>query len=262
MNLKRTFKIWYEDHVIGRYLKRYNYDTKNQFKSNDVFLVGYPKSGNTWLQNLVAGLIYGIDTQYLPDQLTQELVPPVKNRRIFKRFLPFNCFKSHELPDPSYRRVILLVRDGRDVLPSYKSMNEKLGKKFSLEQMVKESKGVYPCGWADFYRKWNQNPYEAELMVLKYEDLFDDIINTLKEVCKFLKIDRDESLLKKVSEGNSIINMRSKAKAFGTDHRNWKEGDAFFRKGKVGSFEEDFDGELLDYFVSQSKDVLSYFEYL
>lgn len=31
--------------------------------AEDVFIVGHPKSGNTWFQNLVAGVIYGVDPE-------------------------------------------------------------------------------------------------------------------------------------------------------------------------------------------------------
>ncbi len=31
-----------------------------EFSGEDVFIVGYPKSSNTWLQNLVAGVVYGV----------------------------------------------------------------------------------------------------------------------------------------------------------------------------------------------------------
>ena len=29
--------------------------------AEDIFIVGYPKSGNTWFQNLVVGAVYGMD---------------------------------------------------------------------------------------------------------------------------------------------------------------------------------------------------------
>jgi len=185
--LKKFIKNIVEEKVIGAYLKKFHYDIKGPFRDNDVFIVGYPKSGNTWMQNIIAGLLFGIDTKFLPDRLTQELVPPVKNKRFFKRFLDFNCFKSHELPTRDYKRVILLVRDGRDVIPSYKSMNDKQGIEFSIKQMVIEGKGLYPNKWHEFYKAWLSNPYQSEILILKYEDLIQDGFEQLKKICKFFR---------------------------------------------------------------------------
>ena len=32
--------------------------------SSDIFVVGYPKSGNTWVQYLIAGVVFGVDTRF------------------------------------------------------------------------------------------------------------------------------------------------------------------------------------------------------
>ena len=85
----------------------------------DVFIVAYPKSGITWLQNMVAATLYGLDPQRAPDSLVQELVPDVHYKQLYKRFRTPMVFKTHHLPRPEYRRVVYLLRDGRDVMVSY-----------------------------------------------------------------------------------------------------------------------------------------------
>src|SRR5687767_15231360 len=85
----------------------------------DVFICGYPRSGNTWFQNLLAGVVHGVDPEFAHDSLIQDLVPDVHYKRFYKRYGPHAYFKSHALPEPSYRRVVYLLRDGRDVMVSY-----------------------------------------------------------------------------------------------------------------------------------------------
>ena len=49
-------------------------------ESEDIFLVGFPKSGITWLQTLLAGLFYRIDLTGIHDTLVQDLIPDVEDR--------------------------------------------------------------------------------------------------------------------------------------------------------------------------------------
>src|ERR1017187_5491754 len=72
----------------------------------DIFIVGYPKSGNTWIQNMVAGVVFGVNPVLTPDTLIQDLVPDVHYRLYYKRYGTPMFFKSHHLPRPEYKRVI------------------------------------------------------------------------------------------------------------------------------------------------------------
>src|SRR5438105_2547577 len=84
----------------------------SEFSPDDIFIVGYPKSGNTWFQNLVGGVVYGVDPKLSPIALVQELVPDASSRKYFRRNATPMFFKSHSLPCREYRRVVYLLRDG------------------------------------------------------------------------------------------------------------------------------------------------------
>src|SRR5437016_2347879 len=83
-----------------------------EFSEDDVFIVGYGKSGNTWFQNLASAVTYGVDPRYAPDTLIQELVPDVDYKHFYKRFKTPMFFKSHHLPNHDYKHVVYLLRDG------------------------------------------------------------------------------------------------------------------------------------------------------
>src|ERR1700749_4611472 len=75
----------------------------NEFTSRDIFVVGYPKSGNTWFQALASGAVYGVLPELVPMSVVQDLVPDVHGHRWYKRHGETMFFKSHSLPDPRYR---------------------------------------------------------------------------------------------------------------------------------------------------------------
>lgn len=234
-------------------------------KPEDIFIVGYPKSGNTWMQSLVSGLLYGIDSQYLPDRLAQEIVPDVHAREFYKRFGDPTFFKSHHLPKPEYRRVIYLVRDGRDVMVSYYAMNAALGQKVTLDEMLVDGKSIMPCKWHQHVHTWQKNPYEAEIVVVKYEDLLQEPLIELRRICEFARIERDEESLQRVVTGNSIESMRDKANKYnGMGHHNWtgEKAQKFFRKGKVGSYREEMSKDLQEYFVQEAVNELKLMHYV
>jgi len=262
MKTKKYLKSIFEKQVISRYLRRYNYHRKDLDDREKVHIVGFPKSGNTWMQNQIAGVQFGINPAFMSDALAQELVPPVKQATFYREYGNFTCFKSHELPHGSYEKVILLVRDGRDVMLSYEVMNKKMGVQYSLSDMVMEGRGLYPCKWGEFYSEWTRNPYNSSIHIVKYEDMINKPVDILKGLCDFLALDRDYDLLRAVSSGNSIGKMKTREEQFGAANVNWPGTESFFGAGKAGSYKKSFDPLLLEYFESESLEQLQKFGYI
>ena len=236
----------------------------NQTEPQDVFIAGFPKSGNTWMQSLVAGLLYGIDTEYMPDKLAQEIVPDVHTRNYYKRFGTINFFKTHHLPQPHYKKVIYLVRDGRDAIVSYYHFNKKHGSNCSLQKMLLNGTEIFPSKWHIHASEWLKNPYNAEIITIRYEDLINQPLIELKKICSFIKINRSNELLTKVIEGNKIDKMRDRViKTGGMGHHAWQGDKAsnFFRKGKIGGYKDEIPKELITYFNNEAYEQLIHFNY-
>ena len=126
---------------------------------DDVFIVGYPKSGNTWFQNLVCAILYGIQPEYTPERVIADLVPDVHYERYYRRYYEPTFFKSHHLPRPEYRRVVYLVRDGRDATVSYYNHIQAVEhSRLDLLTMVKTGRDLFPSKWHDHVDAWTATP--------------------------------------------------------------------------------------------------------
>ncbi|MEM8523654.1 MAG: sulfotransferase domain-containing protein [Bacteroidota bacterium] len=228
----------------------------------DIFVVGYPKSGNTWTQHQLASLIFQIDAAIIPDRLVQELIPKIDYKIFYKRILDRTCFSTHAFPQPKFRKVIYLVRDGRDAMVSYYHMNKNLDIDISLEEMVVEGKELYVGKWHKHIEQWLDNPYDAEILYVKYEDMLYQPVQELRRMCNFLDLDRTETVLQSIADGSSFSAMRQKEDQQGWDNKVWKVDRKFVRKGKTGDYLEEMSKDLQQYFVEEAEQALIHFNYL
>ena len=259
MNQKiRDFSIKF---FFNNFLKEKHYYPISQRNFEDFYLVGFPKSGNTWLQHIVSCLVYSIDPQFLPDKLVQDLIPDLHARKFYKRFLDTNYFKGHMLPSDKIKNVILIVRDGRDAMVSYFAMMKTLNPKISPVDMVKYGKGLTPCDWNTFYQKWISNPFNANILQIKYEDLLKEPEKEILKISNFLGLKITTEEIEKIAVGNSFNQMKKKEKKYGWHNHNWSSKESFIRKGEIGSYKTEFDEELLFEFTNNSKEMLDFFDY-
>src|SRR3979411_2209391 len=87
--------------------------------SDDVFLVSYPRSGNTWTRFLIGNLVHQdepVTFSNIESRITDIYFHPDHRMRRLSR--P-RILKSHECFQPHYRQIIYIVRDPRDVAVSF-----------------------------------------------------------------------------------------------------------------------------------------------
>lgn len=232
-----------------------------KYHESDIFVCGWPKSGNTWMQRLCVCLYYGLDPKMATDQIGQTLQPDVHANEYYKRFITPMLFKSHFPPQKDFRRVIHLVRDGRDACLSYWHMLKKQNPSISLDSIFLSDNQSFALSWAEHCRSWIKNPYNAEKIVVRYEDLLDDPICTLQKVSLFLGVDRSVSHIQHVCDNLGIDSMRKLTKTHGW-HGNSPMLNNFFRRGKKAAYVDEVSHDILQAFQLKYGDMLRHFNYL
>lgn len=79
-------------------------------------------------------------------------------------------------------KFVFLIRDGRDVVASYKTAGEEaFGENSQIEKSTEK--------WLDSIKQYEWLKKRTEVLLVKYEDLVRDTENTLLEICTFLQVE-------------------------------------------------------------------------
>lgn len=249
----------------GKRLRAEGFFPINESKSSDVYVIGFPKSGHTWMQYILSSLVFGVSPELLRDTIAQEFVPDMHTSKYFKRYFESAYFKSHDLPKEKYKKVIYLVRDGRDAMVSYYHMLKKVNKfNVTLKEMIVDEKNLFPCSWSAHVKSWLiDNPYMADLIVVKYEDLLNTPVQELSRISKFLGLERSEAFCQNIIANTQIDILRTKAQQYGLVHQmlSGNDGSQFFRQGKAKSYLKEMDPELIVEFEKKASEELRFLGY-
>lgn len=225
---------------------------------DDVFLVGYPKSGNTWLDFLVACL-----RAERPEDVNFESIETCvadiyfNNAKKLQDLVRPRFLKSHESFDAHYPKVVYIVRDPRAVAVSYYHYLIGLGKiekDFPLNQFVSEfirgavdgmgEWGEHVRGWLDAHRR---NP--DRVMIVKYEDLKMEVVKTLTNIAAFLNMSVSDEKIQAAIAWSNPENMRrlelESRKSGNAGFSGFREGSFFVRKASSSDWKLEL-GESLD----------------
>jgi hypothetical protein len=225
-------------------------DMPIQPRSDDLYIVEFPKSGITWLSFLVANtnLILSGDSRnatfynildFVPDiHVSRDLAPPT---------LPmpgFRIIKSHGYFNPRYQKVFYLVRDPRHVMISYFRFLTQLGWfRGSFEQMLDHPRyGIgawrrHVLGWID-----GVSP-TSSFALIRYEDLLDDTGTQLSHLYRLLGIELPKEVVDKAISRSSMERMRKDELVFNDANPASKKLD-FVRAGEPGGGRERIDEKL------------------
>jgi hypothetical protein len=239
--------------VLRKILYSFNYVLENDISGrgfavlpDDIFLVSYPKSGNTWTRFLLGNLTS--PNEQITFANVESKVPDIyaRSKKSLKRVPRPRVIKSHECFDPRYRRVIYIVRDPRDVAVScyhYDRKGRNIPDDFPVHTYVTtrfmktdeyfgtwgehagswlvNSRNIFhlsrlksgflgtPGSWGENVMSWlGARGHDRQFLLVRYEDLLDDAHREMSRIAEFLNLNGSPERISRAVELSSADNMR------------------------------------------------------
>lgn len=233
--------------TIRRNLRRYRMRRKagnrwlpDTVYPDDVFVVSYQKSGNTWVRFIIANLIKRDAEETIDFYTSNNYVPEVdRHSRIISSLPRPRMIKSHAPFQSPYPNVIYCVRDGRDVYVSYYfHRRDSLLPGMTFGEFLARPKH-HPCLWSEHVDSWLRAERQPRMIVVRYEDLSQDAEREALRIASFLGLDPTADQLRQAVAQSSFENMRRLEMERGRPYK--AEGpELFMRRGQPGNWKEYF----------------------
>jgi hypothetical protein len=247
--------------IMSDLSKRRNSVKKNGRKTMvKVRVVSYPKSGRTWLRTLVGKALcdnFGLDEGLILGKFNGDEAPGLPALSYthdgcgyskHRHFTEIGTDKS----EYKKKKVILLVRDPRDVLVSFYLHLSRRSDLYrgSLSEFVRDDHyGIRKI--IAFYNAWHANlDVPRETLVLRYEQMHADPEGNLRATLAFIGTrDIPDATIKKAVEFASFGNMKKLEGTQYFSNKKLRPGNAAdaeswkVRRGVVGGYTEYLNAE-------------------
>ncbi|XP_033124061.1 sulfotransferase 1C2A-like [Anneissia japonica] len=221
---------------------------------DDVVVMTSPKSGTTWMQEIISMLRYGCDAQKADQEYIENRwmfidfpsqQPKVfSSTRLIKTHLPPRAIPAQMLAKKA--KIIFVSRNPKDTavsffyfhktvkrLPTYDSWNEFL-EDFCAGNLVRGD-------WFDMNSYWWSQRNHKNVLFVKYEDMHRNLSDVAKKVASFLGWTITNKDLPELLKHCSFESMKSNKKVNYTENpRMDTKNVPFMRKGKVGDWKNHF----------------------
>lgn len=248
-----------------------------------VWLASYPKSGNTWVRLFLDAYFFGdIDineiltsvaddraglyalgdgskTEDMPIDI-QQLTRPmamlrlVKQAQMTNRGIPLYV-KTHTanmiangvelIPAALTKGVVYIVRDPRDVLPSFaKHMGASMDDAVEWMNDKYRSLASRPGNVADFLSSWHGNVSSflnddvRPVKLIRYEDLREDPVKYFTEILEFSGVTPDPFKVRDAVKKVELSRVKKIEAEEGFKESSPHAKNQFFGEGKVGGWED------------------------
>lgn len=233
-----------------------------QLRSDDIWIVVFPKAGCTWTSQIVRLLLNkgkSVQKTLSEDVPWVEAFNPDSTAK-FAMYMEVNdfpsprAFKSHfsyemmpcGIPNETPGRYIYVARNPKDIVVSYfhqrNAMNMYPRQQWS-ELIDNWLSGKVEYGnYFEHVRSWWAHKDDPNVLFLKYEDMMRDVSSAITKIAKFLEVDASDELVKDIAAKSTFKVMKDDP----TANYSWTEAirrpnqPPFLRKGVVGDWKNYF----------------------
>lgn len=218
---------------------------KLTLRSDDIFIVTYPRSGTTWMQMILHQLTSdgSMEIPHIAERCPWFERPVRSAQDLEKRKSP-RIFKSHlsypEIPKGP-GRYIYVARDGRDVAMSYyhlyRNYNGYKGTFAEFFELFMSGKINYGS-WFKHVGGWWRHRHDLNVLFLTYEELQRDLEGCVRRIIAFCHLDVPVERLPLILERCSFAFMKQHENKFDPALEvMWEQGtqlNSFLRAGRTG----------------------------
>ncbi|KAL1234542.1 Sulfotransferase 1C2 [Trichinella spiralis] len=259
--------------VDSEITKAYFFRIPRAFAFADILIISYPKSGTTWVSELLSQLCHSeqvkqkplhervpwleMDNKYawmfskLFNSFTNPITPIALNEennnpRIWFTHLPLELLPTEAVHGKC--KIIYVYRNPKDTAVSYyhfHRMARFLGQQdFSWEHFftLYISGKVYCGSWFEHLKSyWRLGQINQNMLFVNYEDMKKNLTFQIQRICKFLQLNLSAEIVQKTMDKVHFQNMK-------TSNRSNRKGvwlfnqkiSEFIRKGQVGDWKNYF----------------------
>uniref|UniRef100_A0A8C8S543 Sulfotransferase n=1 Tax=Pelusios castaneus TaxID=367368 RepID=A0A8C8S543_9SAUR len=229
-----------------------------EFRDTDVVIATYPKSGTTWMQEILT-LLYSqgnlLPAKTIPNWFRapwlehiyfKDTLQETSERRLITTHLP--CHVLAPGLKKAKAKVIYIARNPKDVVVSFYHFHKFA--KFLPDPgsfndfLMRFLDGTVQYGsWFDHVKGWLSHQEELELFYITYEDLHQDLGRSVQRLAAWLGCPLPPEVLRAIEQHCSFSSMRENVMVNYTlipseimDHSQGQ----FMRKGTVGDWRDHF----------------------
>jgi len=249
-----------------------------QTRKDDVFIGSYPKSGTTWVREIlwqifhdgatsnvhIGDRVYWFDMHPLLRRRGAEkdesspsprpIVELLPSPRLFHSHLPYRLIPKGQ-DESTVCKYIYIARNPKDVVVSFylfmQTIPEMPENGMTIDQVIEGFlNGSGPYGlWTDHVLGWWKHKDDANVLYLKYEDVKKDPLSVVKAIAEFVNKPLSEEMIQRIAHQCSFGEMAKNPASYqvfpGIDDAR------FLRKGEIGDWKNHFTPEINDKFETE-----------
>ncbi|KAM3917761.1 sulfotransferase 1 family member D1-like isoform 1-T4 [Leptodactylus fuscus] len=214
--------------ILGPFAENWENVQRFQAREEDIVIVTYPKSGTTWMSEIVDLMIHNGDVTKTQRGAIFERVPFLEyavrdmpsgtealdareSPRVIKCHLPVHLLPSSFWEKKS--KIIYVARNPKDVLVSYyhfyrmATVHPDPGTFDEFLQLFIEGKIAFGP-WSDHVKDWWKIRQQRDILYLFFEDMLEEPMREIKKVMKFIGKDLPEDVLEKIQQRTTFKTMK------------------------------------------------------